>query len=352
MAARRFSGSDIAGVLCAGAFLLSAPLHSALNFDFHPETLCYVFVFTSAAFLAHGRGWAAAASLLPLLLLKEDMALIVAGLSLLIGLRGHWRPAAATVAVAGAWFMVTVFVLMPSIRGDAATDMTNRYAYLTHDTTTLTAAPVAASRAAQNVGDDTAVGVGRLLLSTGGLPLLNPPGFLMAAGLAAVHGAAQHPEQAALRLHYAAPALALLWYAALLSLATVRRRHPRLPVAAAGVMAACALLTFAAASPFAPGRGYTLKPGDADSLHEALALIPRDAAVEAQSTILPHLSQRRDVYEFPDDRRGDYVVLASGLGVSRQGIANGFERKKAALRDDGYVLLYASHGVEVWRSLR
>jgi hypothetical protein len=241
---------------------------------------------------------------------------------------------------------------MPSIRGDAATDMTNRYAYLTHDTTALSAPPVAASRALQNVGDDTAIGLGRLLLSTGGLPLLNPPGFVLAAGLASVHGAAQHPEQAALRLHYAVPTLALLWYAALLSLDTLRLWRRRLPLAAAGVMAACGLLTFAASSPFAPGRGYTLKPGDEAALHEAMALIPPGAVVEAQSTILPHLSQRRDIYEFPDDRHGEYVLLASGLGVSRQGIANGFHARREAVRDDGYMLLYTSHGVELWRSLR
>src|SRR5204862_3681600 len=44
VAARRFGGSSVAGVLCAGAFLLSAPLHEAVNFDFHPETLIFVFV--------------------------------------------------------------------------------------------------------------------------------------------------------------------------------------------------------------------------------------------------------------------------------------------------------------------
>src|SRR4051812_23065280 len=108
IAARRFSGSSMAGVLWAGAFLLSAPLHEAVNFDFHPETLMFVFVFTAAAFLAYERPREAVMSLLPLLLIKEDMALVLIALALPIALKGYRREAGRLALIAGVWFAATV----------------------------------------------------------------------------------------------------------------------------------------------------------------------------------------------------------------------------------------------------
>lgn len=350
IAARRFGGSDIAGVLCSIAFLLSAPMHGAVNFDFHAETMAFFFVFSGAAWLAYGRSWLALASLVPLLLLKEDMALVVIPLALLIALRGLRREAATLAAIAGVWFIVTSMVLMPALRGNYDSDLTVRYSYLTDGTTMLNVAPIATSRAVQHLNDGPIEGMGRLLLSTGGLPLLNPIGFASAAGLATVSGLAQHQPQTELRLHYAVPVLALLWFASLLALDTLRRRQWRLPVAASAVMASCALLSFLVSSPFAPGHGYAKPTGDhVAAIRRALSMIPDDASVQAQSTLLPHLSQRRWLSEFPKDQRADYVILDNGLSKSIQSLAAGFDQRHKSLREDGYWLLYSSQGVELWR---
>jgi uncharacterized membrane protein len=198
---------------------------------------------------------------------------------------------------------------------------------------------------------ETAPGTGRLLLSTGGLAILNPSGLLTATPMAVLSGLADHPEQAGLRLHYAMPTLALVWFASLVGLDTLRRRHRSLPIAASGLLCTCAVLTFLTSSPFAPGRGYNDLPApDKAALRQAIRVIPDDASVEAQSSILPHLSQRRNVFEFPDARRAEYVVLASGLPQSSQTRAKGYERERAALPDNGYERIFEDHGVEVWRS--
>lgn len=352
IAAGRLSGSSIAGVLCAGAFLLSAPLHEAVNFDFHPETMMFVFVFTAAAFLAYSRPWPAVASLLPLLLIKEDMALVLIALAVLIALRGHRRQAAALGAVAGAWFVVTVLIVMPLVRGGGS-DLTRRYSYLIEDTTPVTVAPYAAERAATHLAESAVPGTGRLLLSTGGLALLSPAALLAAAPLGLLSGLSDHPQQAGLRLHYAMPVLALMWFGAVFSLETLRRWRDHAPLVASAALVVCSAVVFAASSPFAPGRGHdTLPQADAITLRRALDLIPGQASVQAQSSLLPHLSRRRHVFEFPDDRRAEYVVLASGLPKSSQSLAKSYGAKRAALPSAGYTLVFQERGVEVWRSAR
>lgn len=353
VAAKRFSDSSVAGVLCAGAFLLSAPLHEAVNFDFHPETMIFVFVFTAAAFLAYDRPRAAVVSLLPLLLIKEDMALVLIAISLPIALRGHRREALRLATIGGVWFVATVLLVMPALRGGGGSDLTKRYMYLVEDTTPVSAAPTVAERATTHLAEETAPGAARLLLSTGGLPLISPPALIAAAPLAVLSGLADHPEQAGLRLHYAMPTLALLWLAALLSLDWLRRRDRRLPVAASGLLVLCAVVTFLMSSPFAAGQSYNALPAQGEAaLHEALAMVPDSASVQAQSTILPHVSQRRDVFEFPDKRRAEYVILASGLPRSSQSLAKGYDAQHAALPDNGYERVFQDHGVEVWRFVR
>lgn len=48
---------------------------------------------------------------------------------------------------------------------------------------------------------------------------------------------------------------------------------------------------------------------DASKIHADLKLIPADAKVSASSLILPHLSQRRYAYEFPDVEDADYLAV-------------------------------------------
>jgi hypothetical protein len=58
------------------------------------------------------------------------------------------------------------------------------------------------------------------------------------------------------------------------------------------------------------------------------------------------------VFEFPDERRAEYVILASGLPISLQSLAKGYEVQHAALPGNGYERVFEDHGVEVWRAVR
>lgn len=48
---------------------------------------------------------------------------------------------------------------------------------------------------------------------------------------------------------------------------------------------------------------------DAKAIHKYLAMIPADASVSASASILPHLSQRKHIYEFPNVQDAQYVAV-------------------------------------------
>jgi len=50
-------------------------------------------------------------------------------------------------------------------------------------------------------------------------------------------------------------------------------------------------------------------PYNAKSIQHALELIPADAPVSASASILPHLSQRDHIYEFPDVEDAEYIAV-------------------------------------------
>ena len=88
LAASRLTRSAAIGTLCCAAFLLNPWLHKALRFGFHPEIGVFLFVFLAAYFLATSKPRAVMLSILPVLLFKEDQALIVLGVAALLAWRG------------------------------------------------------------------------------------------------------------------------------------------------------------------------------------------------------------------------------------------------------------------------
>ena len=55
--------------------------------------------------------------------------------------------------------------------------------------------------------------------------------------------------------------------------------------------------------------GFFYANFDAEKIHTDLKLIPPDAKVCASEALLPHLSQRKDVYEFPDVEDAEYLAV-------------------------------------------
>ncbi len=351
-AASRLTRSSAVGLACGAAFLLSPQLHEALRAGFHPELGIFFFVFLAAYFLAGSKPRAAMLAVLPLLLFKEDQALIVLAFAVLLAWRGHRREGVYLGAIAVAWIVAVVFVIMPHIRGGPS-DLTERYGYLYDGAGLLSFVPDVVQRGFDHMRHFTLPTTLDILTSTGWLALLSPIALLTALPVLFLNGLAAHQQQAELSLHYSVPFLAMVWLATLLGferLSRIRWRQPYLMTAGAALLLVSALLSARSESRWwPPVQSEALSPAHAAALNDAIALIPPDASVDAQTTILPHLSERRNVFEFPGWGGSQYVIVDSGLPITDQVRDAGYADKLAELPSDGYEKIFDREGVQVWR---
>ena len=83
---------------------------------------------------------------------------------------------------------------------------------------------------------------------------------------------------------------------------------------------------------------------DAGLIHKVLKLIPPDAKLSASSSILPHVSQRSYIYEFPDFKGADYIAAFTfkDYYVSSDSAYSMFFKSFDFLSRLGYRLLYSS----------
>lgn len=353
-AVRRMSGSGLAALAMALAFLLTSSLHSALDFDFHPELMGFFFVFLALYYLAAGRPQATIISLLPLLALKETMPLILAAFAVLLFIGSHRRHALWLMLCAVGWTAAFALIVMPILRGGDP-GLTSRYEYLISGSSAVSVIPDILSRGFQHIDDGLVIAV-RHVLPAAAVALLAPAAALVVLPPLLFHVLSERGPQAHLELHYVMMPLAMSFVAASFGIRALARgegvaghlRRVGSPaaraVSGAGVLLAATLLSFALSSPYAPGA--TREGPDAADVHilnQALSLIPADAPVSAQSTILPHLSHRLSVYEFPRLEDAQYAIVDAPLQKRAPG------HDEAAQDLPGFEVIFDSDGVRVFR---
>jgi uncharacterized membrane protein len=138
-----------------------------------------------------------------------------------------------------------------------------------------------------------------------GLPLLAPRWLLPVAPVLLLNLAAVQPEHHQLRFHYLATAAPLLAAGTVAGLARVRSARRPLLASLLVALVVVAGLTSWRYGPAPYARDPVAIPaGPVDQARrEALALVGPDAPVSAQFNLVPHLSRRVEVYEFPNPFR-------------------------------------------------
>ncbi|MDQ6905871.1 MAG: DUF2079 domain-containing protein [Chloroflexota bacterium] len=361
--ARRLIRHEVLAAIVAGAYLLSPYLHHAVNFDFHPETMSPFFAFLGYRFILDGRRRAAVCALLPLLLLKEDTVLLLLGIAWLCWLRRERLLGATLAGIAVGWGAVATLIIMPHFRSGPS-DLEERYGYLGSGAADiLLGLGTHPQRAlAHLLTWGTALTLLGIIGSAGFLPLAAPAELLAAAPLLAFHLLSIHAPQAHLRLHYSVEVLPLIWIAAVCGLANeaTKRSFPTRPFLSRGspLIAHCFLILSAAiafwtASPFPPARGFDPARFGTDRAHrqavaEAIALIPSDASVSAQTGLGPHLAHRTALDEFPDGIGADYILLDARGDIARPYRVL-YPPALAALPTEGYAPLWSRDGITLYR---
>ena len=305
-----------AAAAIAGAFLL----HPALQFLgwelFHPETIA-ITPLLSAYLCAVRRswGWFAAWAVLAVSF-KEDLALAVVVLGLVIAFRPHRQPGdrragLVTAALAALWFVAVTQLLIPAVAGHPA-----------HYEALYSGVGGSPSGVIETAVSDPGEITSRVLSSESGdfaWKLLAPFGLtaLLSPGVLAVglpqFGADVLSDTSWTReisYHYAALPLAAVAIAAVEGAAFLVRRFGGAArwLVPTGVLA-CAFAATLAWGPSPIGSEYRRQwwpPQNdprLDIKRAAVDAIPDDASVSAVYTFVPHLSRREQIYSFPNPWR-------------------------------------------------
>jgi uncharacterized membrane protein len=317
----RWLGSDAAGLVLGGAWLLAPDMHLGVMFDYNPTQLGAAgLVWTAWALLLRGPAAAVAAGLVTCLA-KEDFCLYVAVLAAVLGLRGAGRRALAVAAVALALFAVEMTAVFPRFREGGF----RHWEYEELGETPAETAVAAVTR------PDTAASVlvnhpqkrRSLLLplaATGYLGLADPLSVLMQTPNWAERLLSTHRTRW-WGYHYGTPAAATAVIGLLLGWRRLRRAGrgaPGLP----RYVVACALLA-GILPPYRTPAGnrssdlYSLRqpnaaaPDDVRTQRAAVRFIGTDPRlkVAAQYNLLPHLAGRPAIFMLDRAAEADVVAL-------------------------------------------
>ncbi|HZD70054.1 MAG TPA: DUF2079 domain-containing protein, partial [Actinomycetes bacterium] len=303
----RHLGNPAAGLAVAVAYLAFPAMQWAMDWQFHPETLAAAFL-ALAALAADDRRhrlmtlWLALA-----LLCREDVGLVVAGFGGLLLLTGQ-RAVGRRVLLAGLiWWVLATFLLIPWANGRQTNLFEVHYGITgVGPIALLKALPSMTGRALATALSNQ--GLGYLLLVLVpllGLPLLAPKALLPVAPALFLNLAAIPPEQHQIRYQYLATSAPFLAIAAVAGLRVVasRRRALLAPALIALVLAALVMDQRFGPAPWSHNKIVASSSPADQARNRALAMIPADAPVSAQFNLVPHLSHRVRIFEFPNPFR-------------------------------------------------
>jgi uncharacterized membrane protein len=348
-----------AALMIAVAYLLSPHLHGYLLFDFHPDAFAVLILFVAFAFLAARRPGAALLALIPAFLVKEDVALIGVGFAVLLSLLGYPRHG-RRLLVAAVVFMAlaeVVILLVPLLLHWGTSGEAGRYNYLLRGG--LNDPRYVWQHLTGPLQRDALL---YMFGSQAMLPLAGP-GVLVPATDLLANVLADHKPQLQLTLQYPLYPLALMLLASVVNIRILVRWNRvavtwsrlRIPVnARAPLLAGIVLLAEATSWLIGSPLGVHINPArfrttaHTAALDRIVQVVPPAASVSAQSSILPHLSERENIREFPYLDHAAYVVIDRKGFVAWDSEMAGYSSVLATLPERGYCLMKADDGVELW----
>ncbi len=338
--ARKRLDSSKLGVLFAVIYLLFPPTSWLSWVSFHPESLS-VTPFLFAIWFADNRHWKRFGTCVVLALsTREEVAIGMAiyGLMLVWQHRNRWIPSAlrkptvqrrsgrmvgiVTFSASVAWFFIATKVIIPrSLGGGGAYYVDKFFAgygdSLGEVAVHLGTHPGEVFRVATT--SDAIRFQSELLGPLGFLPLVSPPMALVAAPQLAITLLGSENFLREITNQYTALMIPGLIVSSIDVVARARYRwqvaRPLIPKLLVGWLVLASLSGAWLRGPLPGAVGFNSwrlqAPANAVAMRSAIALIPDDAAVTASGELVPHLSHRKVIYNFPNP----FTPLAYGTGA-------------------------------------
>lgn len=323
------------GAVFAVAYLLYAPVQWISWAMFHPEALVITPFLFAWWFGTRGRwGWCTAMVVLALAM-REDTALAVMMMAIALAVtlrrnadvRSVLRRCAGLFVLGGTWYVVATRLVLPHFNGGQPPFYVT-YFYGNYGDTTTEIIGSMLRHPGRVLHDatrhDRLSFYWQLGWPTGWLALLSPLGLLMAVPQMVASVIGLSPYARMINYQYTAVMVGPIMIASVEGawlLWRFRAARRVLPI----WLVACALVTNAMWSP-SPMNSDGVKvwagPNDRDaSMEAALAAVPDDASVTATYRLVPHLTHRREVYDWPSPFKSavwgnmDCVRLPSSTSV-------------------------------------
>jgi uncharacterized membrane protein len=293
-------------VAVAGCFLVYPALEWINWWHFHPDALI-ITPLLFAWWLATRRRWGwYAVAVGVALACKEDAALAVLMLGLVLAVLGERRVGLVTAAAGAGWFLVATKVVIPAAGGGAGPfyqelfpgfgDTLGEIVWnlVVHPSRLLGLATL----------PDRVTYFWQILAPVAFLPLAAPLVLLISVPQTVINISSGHALTHDIHYHYSAIVLAGVFLATVEGIAWIGR-DPRARRALVGLLVATSLVSNVAWSPSPLGVHYDdgiwarAAPRHA-TVRAALRLVPPDAGVSASYNLIPHLTHRTYAYEFPN----------------------------------------------------
>ena len=353
--ARAWLGRSWAAPVAALACLADPLIGRGATFGYHSEALTPLLALAALDGAARGHRWQFLLPALALVAVKEDALLVAAGVGWIAWSVHGRRDALLLSAGMLAAFAVLIGVVMPALRGGESGDLSGLYSYLGGTTPAAVAGGLLThpqTALGHLVGGDALRGAAAALLPLALLPLAAGRAALAFVPVLLIALLSANPWQDQLLLHYGLEAFPLLLACGLLGWKRLRSVRPLGEPALAFSTLAALCAGYVLASPLPGGLHADAAPLAGLARHSAveavLAEVPIGASVSASTGLVPHLSARDRIYEFPD-RAGEteYVVLDK-WGPRAAWTLPGWDRAAEDLPTDGYRLVAEAEGISLW----
>jgi uncharacterized membrane protein len=296
-------GADRWLAAAVGLLWLASPLTQWANlFDYHPETAVPLLFAAGALLLERDRDWWFVATAVLASSIKEDICLVYVLWGVALALGGRVRFGLALSAVSALWFVLATKVAIPAAGGDldfySARFAGDRGSSVGEVLLSAVRDPVAALDDASTPANLKILLA--LVLCSGGLALLAPRMLLPALAPLIANVLSAYSYQHELRFHYQLIPAAVFAVASAYGAGVLTRLvEPRVRSAAAVVLISGAVVVGLPLSRAVDELRQDERPS-ADAKRHALELIPEHASVAAAPDVVPHLAQRRLVYQLPE----------------------------------------------------